>query len=136
MICILIGHGIPSELAAGGCLAKISEELLPSATVVANMYKEELGSSLTRVSCFGNDPFSSEEDRCHAEQDFADNYPDITVLYNHVVNNDYTHFQDALLYLMNVTQRYACRIVLMSKNILGKMNYCISVTNFIFSAVF
>nr|XP_033474294.1 uncharacterized protein LOC117251836 [Epinephelus lanceolatus] len=100
------GHGIPNELAAGGCPAKVSEELLPCASVVANMYEQDLGSSQTWKSAFGADPFSSEEGRCHAEQSFAENYPDIPLLFNHVVNNEDTPYQDALICLMNVTARY------------------------------
>ncbi|XP_061584402.1 uncharacterized protein LOC133449284 [Cololabis saira] len=100
------GRGIPNELAAGGCLAKVSEELLPCASVVANTYEQDLRCSLTWESAFGSDPFSSEEGRCHAEQSFAENYPDISLLFNHVVNNDDTPFQDALICLMNVTARY------------------------------
>ncbi|XP_038162643.1 uncharacterized protein LOC119797577 [Cyprinodon tularosa] len=100
------GRGIPNELAADGCLAKVSEELLPCASVVGNLYEQDLGSSLTWESVFGADPFSCEEDRCHAEQIFAENYPDISLIFNHVVNNDDTPFQDALICLMNVTARY------------------------------
>ncbi|XP_029939783.1 uncharacterized protein LOC115382217 isoform X2 [Salarias fasciatus] len=100
------GRGIPNELAAGGCTAKVPEEWLPSASVVANLYEQELGSRLTWVSVFGADPFTSEEDRCHAEQDFTSNYPDISILLNHAVNNNTNPFQDALLYLIDVTRRY------------------------------
>ncbi|XP_016119627.1 uncharacterized protein [Sinocyclocheilus grahami] len=96
------GRGIPNELAATGCPSKILGELLSHAPVVANMYEQDLGSSLT----FGTDPFSSEEDRSHAEQDFAENYPDISLLFNQTVNSEYSLFHDALLHLINVTQRY------------------------------
>lgn len=85
---------------------KISERLLPSTPVAAAMYEEELGSSLTWTSVFGMDPFSSVADRCSAEDVFADRYPDISVLFNNVVNNNHTSFCDALLYLVNVTQRH------------------------------
>lgn len=34
---IVLGRGIPNELAASGCPSKISDELLPNASVVANM---------------------------------------------------------------------------------------------------
>ncbi|XP_060774401.1 uncharacterized protein LOC132884562 [Neoarius graeffei] len=100
------GHGIPNELAADGCPVKISERLLPSAPVAAAMYEEELGSSITWTFVFGMDPFSSVSDRCSAEDVFADRYPDISVLFNNVVNNNHTSFCDALLYLVNVTQRH------------------------------
>lgn len=87
---LFLGRGIPNELAAGEYPATISKELLPSASVVANKllwYDQELRSTLTFAS----------ENRCCA---------DIALLFNHVVNNDYTPFQAALLYLINVTQRY------------------------------
>uniref|UniRef100_A0AAV2MKT8 Integrase core domain-containing protein n=1 Tax=Knipowitschia caucasica TaxID=637954 RepID=A0AAV2MKT8_KNICA len=73
----LTGKGTPNRLAAGGCPKKIGLELLPHASQAADMYEQDVGSSLTRVSCFGADPFSSEEDK------------------------------DALLCLMNITQQCA-----------------------------
>lgn len=54
---LVVGKGIPNILAEGGCPAKISEELLPQASVVADMYQQDVGSCLTRTSTFGTDPF-------------------------------------------------------------------------------
>lgn len=101
------GKGTPNCLAAGGCPKKLGEELLPHASQAADMYQQDVGSSLTRVSCFGTDPFSTEEDKISAEQLFAEQYPDISVLLDNVVNYNFVPFQDALLDLINITQQYA-----------------------------
>lgn len=61
---------------AGGCPKK---EVLPHATQEADMYQQDVGSSLTRISCFGTDPFSTEDNKMSPEQRFADDYPDISV---------------------------------------------------------
>lgn len=74
--------------------------------VVANLHEQEPGSSLTWASTFGNEPFSSEGDRRHVEEIFAEMYPDISLLFNHVVNNDCAPFQDALISLISLTDRY------------------------------
>lgn len=59
----LTGKGIPNHLAAGGCPKKIGAEMLPHAHQAADMYQQDAGSSLTRVSCFRTDPFSMEDEK-------------------------------------------------------------------------
>lgn len=102
----IAGKGIPNILAKGGCPARISEELLPQASVVADMYQQDVGSCLTRTSTFGTDPFSCEEDRSQAEEEFADHYPDITQCFDQAANYDFTPFKEAILHLINVTRHY------------------------------
>jgi len=49
----ITGKGIPNQLAVYW--------LLPHAPEAADLYAEELGNPLTRVSSFGADPLQSEE---------------------------------------------------------------------------
>ena len=94
-------------MADGGCPAKVSEELLPHASIVAEMYQQDLGSSLTRTSTFGTDPFELEEGRVLAEQAFANWYPDITTLFDQAVNYNFAPFQESVMHLIDVTRRYS-----------------------------
>ena len=96
MLCFT-GKGTPNCLAAGGRPKKLGEELLPHASQAADMYQQDVGSSITPVSCFGTDPFSTEEDKISAEQLFAEQYPDISVLLDNVVNYSFVPFQDACI---------------------------------------
>lgn len=93
-------------MAEGGCLKKISEELLPHANEAADLYEAELGSSLTRHSVFGSDPFSSGRQRECVEHHFAELHPDIEICYNNTVNGDFSYFKLALLDLIETTKRY------------------------------
>lgn len=100
------GRGIPNAMASGGCAAKIVENLLPSATVAAQQYEQDLGSSLRTESTFGVDPFHDDEGRSQAEMDFRAAYPDQSLIFDSVVNNDQNVFNDALLCLLRVTERH------------------------------
>lgn len=91
----------------GGCFKKLSEDLLPNSIVAANMYLQEMGSSLTTPTTFGIYPFLTEEDCAYAEQSFIDQFPDLSVLYNSVINNNYRNFQEAVMCLINITHRYS-----------------------------
>ncbi len=71
------------------------------------MYDSDMGSSLTRISSFGSDPFLSEIDNVRAEQHFSHNYPDLAVLFDSVANYNYVSFKEALIYLINVTKRFS-----------------------------
>ncbi|XP_051965650.1 uncharacterized protein LOC127631537 isoform X2 [Xyrauchen texanus] len=48
----ILGKGIPNLLARDGCAARISEPLLPRASEAAELYREEMGNSLTTPSAF------------------------------------------------------------------------------------
>ncbi|XP_032365446.1 uncharacterized protein LOC116680976 [Etheostoma spectabile] len=80
------GKGIPDNLAASGCPKKIPQELLPHSVEAADLYKEQLGSSLTTHSTFGVDPFLTEQDKLAVENQFAEKYPDISNLFSRAVN--------------------------------------------------
>ncbi|XP_049892050.1 uncharacterized protein LOC126384797 isoform X2 [Epinephelus moara] len=100
------GRGIPNDLAAGGCPAKVSEDLLACASVAADGYDQVLGSSLSRDAAFGVDPFHSEEDRSQAEDEFAVAFPDMSVIFDSVVNNNHNVFCEALFCLLTLAERY------------------------------
>lgn len=102
---LITGKGIPNQLAKDGCLKKVPEGLLPHATEAANMYQREVGNPLTRVSCFGTDPLQLEQ-KITVERQFAEAFPDVTCLYNSVVNKDFKPFQDAVGHLIDLTNSH------------------------------
>lgn len=92
-------------MAGHGCPKKISQELLPHAVDAADLYSQQLGSSLTIHSTFGVDPFSTEQDKLTVENQFAERYPDMSDLFSRAVNNDFAPYKQALLFLITSTQR-------------------------------
>ena len=101
--CVVKERGIPNRLAGTGTPGKITTDLLTDATVAADMYDKDMGSSLTRVSSFGSDSFLSEADKARAEQHFA-HYYDLSVVFDSAVNYNYVPFKEALIYLIDVTK--------------------------------
>ncbi|KAK9977239.1 hypothetical protein ABG768_019060 [Culter alburnus] len=83
---VISGRGVPDRLAEGGCRAKIDEEFLPNASVALDMYRQEFGSTLTRLSMFGSDPITSVEDQASVKEHFTEQWPDISVLFDEPVN--------------------------------------------------
>lgn len=102
---LFIGKGIPNLLARDGCKARISEQLLPGASEAADLYRQEMGHSLTSPSTFGIDPFQSEEDKIRAETEFSSLYCDLGNVLNYTVNEHYRPYQDCLYELINITRR-------------------------------
>nr|XP_033470480.1 uncharacterized protein LOC117249161 isoform X2 [Epinephelus lanceolatus] len=99
------GKGVPNNLAGSGCPKKIPQELLPHSVEAADLYSQQLGSSLTTHSTFGIDPFSTEQDKLTVENQFAEKYSDISVLFSRAVNEDFAPYKEAVLYLITTTQR-------------------------------
>lgn len=64
---------------------KIGDEMLPHVHQAADRYQQDVGFSLTRVSGFGTDPFSTQDDKTSNEQRFSVKYPDISLLLDTVV---------------------------------------------------
>ena len=104
-VCVFLGKGVPNVLAQDGCRIRVPDHLLPGSSAAADTYMEERGTSLTRESVFGTDPFNSEEDRIRAETEYKLLHSDVTVLFDSTVNKHYRPFQDALIDLINITRR-------------------------------
>ncbi|XP_051793642.1 uncharacterized protein LOC127537676 isoform X2 [Acanthochromis polyacanthus] len=100
------GKGFPNQLALGGCPKKLPADCLPEAAEAAQAYRQEVGSSLTQVSLFGRNPFSTAEQQTAAENEFAQQYLDISVLYDNAVNNNPTSYQSGIKDLINIVKRY------------------------------
>ncbi|KAK7929729.1 hypothetical protein WMY93_006124 [Mugilogobius chulae] len=101
------GRGVPNQLAGTGCPFRIPVDLVPGVVEAASMYEQELESTLTWTSSFGQDPFSTEQDRNDAEQLFGQTFPDLSLIFDSVVNHERGLFQEALFRLINVTERYS-----------------------------
>ncbi|KAK2868874.1 hypothetical protein Q7C36_000745 [Tachysurus vachellii] len=97
------GKDVPNGLAGCGCPKKIPQELLPHSVDAADLYSQQLGSSLATHSTFGVDPFSTEQDKLTVENQFAEQYSDISDLFSRAVNNDLAPYKQALLCLITTT---------------------------------
>lgn len=71
------------------------------------MYDRDMGSTLTRVSSFGSDPFLSEADKVRAEQHFVHYFPNLSDVFDNAVNYNNAPFKEALVYLIDLTRRYS-----------------------------
>ncbi|CAL8394763.1 unnamed protein product [Boreogadus saida] len=100
------GKGIPDQLTLGGCPKKAPADCLPEAAGAAHTYLQEVGSSLTQVSMFGRNPFSTAENQTAAEHEFAQQYSDVSEFYNHTVNYEPTHFQNGIRDLIDIVRRH------------------------------
>ncbi|XP_034054739.1 uncharacterized protein LOC117534609 [Gymnodraco acuticeps] len=100
------GKGNPNQLAHGGCPKRLPADLLPEATDAADCYHQEVGSSLTRVSLFGRNPFATVEHQTAAEQEFARNYADIAELFERAIHNEPAPFQNGIKDLIGIVRRY------------------------------
>ncbi|KAM4585688.1 uncharacterized protein V3H82_004664 [Fundulus diaphanus] len=100
------GKGIPNHLALGGCAKKLSADFLPEAAEAAQDYYQEVGSSLTQVSHFGRNPFSTIQQQTSAENEFSQQYPDISELFDNAVNNEPIRFKNGIRDLINIVRRY------------------------------
>lgn len=82
---------------------KLTLDQLPTASEAADLYDQENHSTLTRMSAFGRDPFVDVTERHQAERRFAEAYPDLTVLFEETVNQNFGPFQNALMHLVHLS---------------------------------
>ena len=92
-------------LAGGGCQVKVPPEYLPGPTEAADQYDQEKGSTLTRVSTFGRNPFYTPEEQQNAELLFTRKYPDLGHLLDRAVNREPGPFQEAVMDLIAASRR-------------------------------
>ncbi|KAJ8356554.1 hypothetical protein SKAU_G00193480 [Synaphobranchus kaupii] len=96
------GRGIPNVLATHGYMAKINEDLLPSAYTAADLYDGEHGAKLKRESHFGRSSLQGQDQITQAEQRFHEAVPDLFMLYSSSVNGNQWPLQDAVLQLIHI----------------------------------
>ncbi len=85
---------------------QVPADCLPDAAEAAHTYRQEVGSSLTEVSVFGRNPFSTAEHQRAAEHEFVQQYGDISVLFDNTVNYQPTSFQNGVKDLIDIVRRH------------------------------